>query len=206
MKAKIAAAVVAIAVASPALAGGPVVVVQEPQPVYVATPAAVADWSGFYAGLHLGRTNDVGVSAGGTSVDFEDGTAYGIQLGYLAQRNSFVYGGELSYTKFDGAELDIGGGAFAEAENAIDLKARLGYATGSMLFYGVAGYGKADFSAPGIDASPDGFIWGLGADWAVSDRWSVGIEYMNRDLSEDVMGVDVDFDASSVALRTNWRF
>lgn len=170
------------ALAAPAFAGGPIVVADDPVPVATAEPMAVHDWSGPYVGLSYGTASgDIDFSTT-SPFDVESGNIAGVYAGYLMQRGSLVYGGELAYGRISDAA--IVGFPNSDFANALDLKARVGFAANRALFYGVLGYSKAMFDdTAAIEFDMDGFSYGLGVDLAVSNRFTVGLEYLTRDLS-----------------------
>lgn len=188
------------------LAGGPTAVTPDPMPE-PATPVAVHDWSGPYVGLSYGTVSgDMDFS---TTPVFElgSGNIAWLYAGYLMQRGSLVYGGELAYGSIGGTAL--AGFPNSELTNALDLKARVGVAANRALFYGVLGYSTALFDDNGDEYAMDGVSYGFGVDFAVSNSFTVGLEYLSRDLSGEgdlapPVGADSRFD--SVSLRVGFAF
>ncbi|MBA3911583.1 MAG: hypothetical protein C0524_17310 [Rhodobacter sp.] len=84
-----------------------------------------ADWSGFYAGLSAGMTDDSDDLLGGgvfvSEQNFE-GSGAGLFLGYNVQNGALVYGGELAFAPFEVNGTNNTG----LREDYIDLKGRLG--------------------------------------------------------------------------------
>lgn len=189
----------------PAMAGGLAPVVEEPAPAVVA-PApvmpAVADWSGLYGGLSYSKS--MGNYDNGGSVDFDDGTAPGAFLGYNFQNGAFVYGGELAYHKFNDTTLK--GTPSTEANDTVDLKARLGYAAGNALIYGTAGYSMASIDTAGGSQDFNGVNYGLGVDYLISDHFVVGAEYLKRNLSGQDSASGIDSDLSTLGVRVGYKF
>ena len=139
--------------------------------------------------------------------DLEDGTVAGIYAGYLMQRGSFVYGGELSYGAINGMQLTSG--PDDEIDYVLDLKARGGFAANRALFYGVVGYSMSKLTDNGSEFDVGGLSLGLGTEFAVSDRMTVGLEYLSRDLSGDdggAIGIDSDSRVDSISLRVGLAF
>lgn len=199
--------------AMPALAGGPTLVVDPPAPAIASAPPSVHDWSGSYVGLSYGR-NSAGVLFGvGFATDLEDGQELGVHGGYLFQSGQLVYGGELSYASVSGALLENGSGNDEEIKHVLDVKARVGFAANRALFYGVLGYSSANLidEVPPIQESDlDGFAAGIGAEFAVTDRLNVGLEYLTRDLSGDYAfggpGATIDVNVDTLTLRAGLSF
>ena len=103
-----------------ALAGGLGASPSDPALAVAATPTAVpADWTGFYAGLGYGRSSGDIDFIPSPAQELDSGTATSAFVGYLWQRNSFVYGGELAYTKLSDAFVT---GFTSEVDRSIDLK------------------------------------------------------------------------------------
>lgn len=192
---KIAAfAALAVVAASAANAGGYVApVVDAPIEVAPAPVVDASDWTGFYAGLQYGKGN-AELSFDGASAD-EDFDAYGVHGGYMRDFGKFVLGGELAYDK---ADLDNTGDA-----DLWRLRARAGYDMGRFLPY--ATLGAAHISGDG-DLSETGISYGLGADFKVTEKFTVGAEYSRNDFS-DVVDVDgADLDTDMVQIRASYRF
>ncbi|WP_042251260.1 outer membrane protein [Paracoccus sp. PAMC 22219] len=175
-------------------AGGYVAPVVEPAPAPIVTPVVtnVSDWSGFYAGLQYGQ-GDADVSFDGDSVS-DDFDAYGLHAGYNRDFGQFVLGGELDYNRID---LDDAGEG-----DLVRLRGRAGYDLGRFLPY--VSLGAAHIDAD--DLSETAFTYGIGADFKVTERVTVGAEYTRQDFDDvaDLSGVDLDTDM--VQLRASFRF
>jgi opacity protein-like surface antigen len=198
--------------AGPAVAGGPTAVSPEPVPV-AQPPAPVHDWSGAYAGLSYGTTS-ARFAEQGDVIEFTDGTVAGVYGGYLVQRGSFVYGGELAYGAISDAFNPLAViGSGTSFDRVFDLKARAGLSANRALFYGVLGYSQAHYTQEGdgdaVQVDSDGFLYGIGAEYAVSPRLTIGLEYLLRDLANEG-AVDLDGDASvdldTLSLRVGFTF
>ncbi|QOF72379.1 porin family protein [Aminobacter sp. SR38] len=172
-------------------------------------------WAGGYAGVHLGyggaRTtvtelDDYSFSNfGDTEFKFDsDGFLGGVHAGYNWQSGQLVYGVELDVT---GADIDATvansmiPGSNESFSTRIDwfgtARARLGYSvdrflpfvTGGLAFGHVrSSYDDNDFS-PGNHAVADdvvaGWTIGAGAQYALSDNWSLRAEYLYVDLQDN---------------------
>ncbi len=153
----------------------------------VAPAAPVADWSGGYAGLSFGA---------GTATDSaadHDLSVLGAHGGYRVDTGPLVYGGELQYARQD---IDTA----ASEQTSLRLKGAVGYDAGRLLPYVVVGLSSLAYE----DDSGSGTLYGLGADFAVSDRVTVGAEYL-METSEDLFaGQEVE--ASDVSLRASFNF
>lgn len=197
-----AAALTALAV--PAFAGGPTVVMDDPMPAAAPAPVAAHDWSGPYVGLSYGKADAQNTYSTTGTFEFDEGSYTGIYAGYLMQRGNFVYGGELAFGKIRDV-IDPGFPA-SQYDRVVDLKGRLGFAADRALFYGVLGYSDAPFNDSGIEYDTKGFVAGLGLDFAVSQRLTMGLEYLARDLSADNAGISLDSSLDTLSLRVGLSF
>jgi opacity protein-like surface antigen len=200
-----------LASAGAAHAGGPTVVATDSPPAVV-TPAAVHDWSGFYGGLGYGSATGGLSFTPGPSYDFTSGTTLSIFAGYLMQRGAFVYGGELALSQGSDVYIDIQPPyTLEELGRVIDLKAKAGYAANRVLFYGVLGYSQVEWTIdnPAFENfTTDGFAYGLGIDYAATNRLTVGLEYLSRSTSGSSYnaGQDADIDLDTLSLRIGYQF
>ncbi|MFM7445882.1 MAG: outer membrane protein [Tabrizicola sp.] len=142
---------------------------------------ASSDWSGPYAGLSYGRTTaDITFPSG--RFNFGDGQSSGVYAGYLWQRGTLVYGAELAYGSVSGSS--IVGFPLDTITSSLDLKARVGAAANKALFYGVLGYSQVDYEdttiPPPRAIDLDGLAFGIGAEFMVSERMTLGLEYLKR--------------------------
>lgn len=193
------AAIAATLSAGSAMAGGYVAPVVESAPV-VAAPVAIepaSDWTGFYAGLQYGQGS--GELSTGTVTTESDVDAYGLHGGYLRDLGKFVVGGELDYNKVDIDNVDDKG-------DLTRLRARAGYDMGRFLPYATLGAAHLSADLGTADISDTGVTYGIGADFKVSERFTVGAEYTRNDFSDvaDTDGLDLDSDL--VQLRASFRF
>jgi opacity protein-like surface antigen len=196
----IAALLATVAIATPALAGGPTVV--EPEPVIAAPvePAIVpsADWGGFYAGAQLGYAD---IDSNGAGLD-GNGWLGGVHAGYRWDFGQYVAGAELDY---DSADIDIGATPGDTLDSVARLKFMGGAEFGNSLIYATAGAARAHATVGGVDLSDNGWFLGAGVDVAVTDRWTVGGEVLQHQF-DDFDGSGVDFDATTVKAKVSLRF
>jgi outer membrane immunogenic protein len=195
----IAALVATAALTAPAFAGGPTVVAEEPviAPVETAYVAPGLDWSGAYVGAQLGYGN---VDSNGAGLDGDDWFG-GVHAGYRWDLGNWVAGTELSY---DATNIELGA-AGGELSDVLALKLQAGREIGNSLVYGSLGAAQANATVGTTDLRDSGFVYGVGFDYAVSDRWTVGGEVTQHDFSNfDASGVD--FDATTVKAKVGLRF
>ncbi len=193
---RFAVAVMACAVAAPALAGGLGAPEAEAPVAAAAAPAASFDWTGAYVGLSYGSgtfSDDGGAKDGGT-----DGA--GVQFGYLRDLGTFVVGGELAcaagdYDAFPPQDWD-----------STRLTLIGGYDAGRFLPYGFIGLSKYEINQ-GVPFSDTVTIYGLGARYALgaTGKFVVGFEYLveNKDNFD---GAGFDMENSEASLRLDYRF
>ncbi|EYD71668.1 outer membrane protein [Limimaricola hongkongensis] len=187
-------------VAAPALAGGLAEPVADPvapaAPVAVAPAAPVSDWTGAYVGAQLGYGQ---AEASDDSFD-EDGAVYGAQVGYNYDFGRFVLGGELDYV---GTEIDSDAN---EIDGVARAKLRAGYDAGAFLPYVTAGYASAYTDEEiGGDDQFDGYVYGAGLDYKVTENIVVGGEVLQHEF-EELGNTDVDLDATTAAMRVSYKF
>jgi outer membrane immunogenic protein len=175
-----------------------------PARVYTKAPAPIVapiyNWTGFYVGANggygWGSATQYGVNSGnGVRFDTSGGLAGG-QVGYNWQAGSWVFGLEA-----DGDWANIRGSApcpnpaFTCSSNTRDLasfRGRVGWAVGSVLFYGTGGLGYANthdstllagVPAAGttgfFNADRWGYAAGAGIEYGFTPNWSAKIEYMH---------------------------
>lgn len=158
-------------------------------PIYkYAPPPAVFNWTGFYAGGHLGY---------GFSDDV-DGFLGGAQIGYNWQFSpNIVFGVEadISGTDMNGTPLGIP----AHIDYIGTARARVGYTWDRTMLYGTGGFAFARSSLAGLHDTDTGWVIGAGLEWAYSNRWTAKAEYLYHDLG-------AGFDASVIKLGMNYRF
>jgi len=178
------------------------------------TPAAAYDWSGPYIGVFGGLTTgdfeyDIGPVGGPAAVNIDisaSGFIGGAQVGYDWQSGNWVFGAvaDIAATNHS-AEINIsapivGPGVGANLESELKylgtVRGRVGYAWDRALLYAHGGfaYGKTEQSIDvfGINVFNEeqtrtGWTAGVGFEFAVTDRLSLGTEYSYVDLgSEEV--------------------
>lgn len=196
----IAALIATATLTAPAFAGGPTVVTEEPMivPAAEAYVAPGLDWSGAYVGAQLGYGD---VDSNGAGLDGNDWFG-GVHAGYRWDLGSWVAGTELSY---DATNIGLGATAGDELSDVLALKLSAGREIGNSLVYGTVGAAHANASVAGTDLSDTGLVYGLGFDYAVNDRWTVGGEVLEHSF-DGFDGTTTDFDATTVKAKVGLRF
>lgn len=194
----IAAILATVALAGPALAGGPTVVTTEP---VVAAPAPIVvastDWSGFYAGGQLGYGD---VDSNGNGLD-GNGFLGGIHGGYRWDFGQFVLGTELDW---DTADINLGGDT-GSLDDVTRIKLTGGADLGSSVLYATTGLAYANATVGADSLSDDGWFYGAGMTYAINDQWTIGGELLQHNFN-DFDGSGVDIDALTATARVGFRF
>ena len=192
----VALSVAASLATSAAFAGGYVAPVVDTTPVVapVVPVEAGTDWSGFYAGLQYGQGN---AELSDTDLD-SDYDAYGLHAGYLFDFGQVIAGAELDYNKVDLDENDGDADLWR-------LRGRAGYDMGRFQPYATLGVARVSTNDAAGDISETGITYGLGAEYLVTENFSVGAEYSRSDFS-DVIADGIDLDTDLVQVRASYRF
>ncbi|MCV2870560.1 porin family protein [Defluviimonas sp. WL0002] len=183
-----------VAAAAPAFAGGLSEPVSEPVIQPVVPMATGADWTGAYVTGRLGY-GDVSDPSDG------NGMTYGIGGGYDWDLGDWVVGVAGNYDATD-IDLDATG-------DSVDSIARLGVRAGrdfgNTLVYATAGAARADATIGGADLSDNGWYAGIGMDYALTDRMTVGGEILTNRFN-DFDGTGSDLRATTAAVNLGFRF
>ncbi len=194
---------------SPALASGYTEPVVEIAPMPIAAPVAI--WTGAYAGLSYSRHGSGEMTFANPptgTFSFIEGSDFGAFGGYTRQYGTWVFGGELAYYNID---QRVTGFATAGLDDMFDLSGRIGHAWGNFQLYGVAGLSMGTYFEMGGASqwSLGGYHVGLGAEYQVSRRFTVGLQYVTRRFSgdnPDGLGQTVSIEHDTVSLRGMFRF
>lgn len=139
-------------------------------------------WQGFYTGLVLASTS-TDLTMTNSTVDATE-TGVGLALGYNHHLSgNWIIGGEV---QISGLETDFGNTFTLDGERSI--RARFGYATGRSFFYGTLGYSMANVNSqlnPADSGEVAGLLAGIGVEHMLTDRVSLRLEYVHRNLSGD---------------------
>lgn len=195
-----------------------------PAPEDVSVPAwHHVDWTGFYVGGHAGfgsSTSDLFVTAVSvTGVQEGKGQFGGAQLGYDHQFGNVVIGIQTDFAWSDVKVPEAGGGEADWLRWFGTTTLKLGYAVDQGLIYGKAGvsYGRASgYNGPLDDEVTQthvGWTVGAGAEYALTERFSVFAEYTYLDLGQEnyvfptfPFLVEVDMTVETIKGGVNVRF
>jgi outer membrane immunogenic protein len=188
---------------------------------------AVFDWSGLYIGGQVGYGWSTGVVniplyAAPASDVHTNGLAGGAHVGANAQFGQFVLGGELAFNLISAEGRALSGGLAGEQyviKQSWDasLVARGGFAADRVLVYGLGGVAATSLSTnytPGAGADSNATVWGwtvgAGAEYAITDSVTAGIEYRYTDYAVGNFShtgpSSVDLTAHTVKARLSYHF
>jgi len=196
-------------------------------------PVQMFSWTGFYIGGNVGwgwASNSFDYAVPGASFAYDVGNTNGffggLQGGYNYQfANNVVIGVEadLEFADISSSNnLLVGGPASGQfTSSSVDtygtIRARLGYAVDRFLPYitGGAAWGNTSFNGPwGLsnDATRWGWTIGGGAEYALTNNWTIKAEYLYIDLgNKDIAYPWGDIASSSITMNTvkagvNYKF
>lgn len=207
-------ALIAGAAAAPAFAGGYQEPVATPAPVVEAAPVLTyGKWAGGYVGAFTGYADDK-ADSGIAGDPNPKGAELGLNAGYNWQSGNWVYGveGDIASTNFS----DTGdNGLKADIKSKATLRGKLGYDMGNWMPYATLGYTVADIDYSGLGAkdsdTAQGYVAGVGAEYAVNDRWSVKGEYLyskfdSSSFKDGIVDTDFDHSMNEVRVGVNYNF
>ena len=186
--------------------------------VFSITPPAPSglqgkDWSGFYSRSTPGDGGgpswfnpslSTGLASPGTATSRPSASTD--NFGYNVQKGSFVFGveGSFSAANFDGRftspNFTAGGGWSPNMNWLGTVTGRVGYSFGQWLPYVKGGFAAANVGSPLQDGPLGGFTqassqqmqsgWtaGVGLEYQLSSKWSLGLEYLYTDLNNGTGG------------------
>jgi outer membrane immunogenic protein len=179
-----------------------------PAPVYRAAPINVYNWSGFYVGGHVG----VGWTGGDNN---DSGFLGGGQAGYNYQIGQWVLGAEGQVSATDIKNT------VAKLDWISTFAARAGWAFNQWLVYGKVGgawahanttidaletgnaFGVRGRASASTDKTFDGWMLGLGAEYALRNNWTAKVEYNMMDFGNDFV---TDGKVHVVKVGVNYHF
>src|SRR5437016_3163482 len=152
-----------------------------PRPPVRSPIATIYDWTGFYAGGHVG---------GGWVDNGDSSFLGGGQVGFNFQAGPWVYG----------VEADVSA-ASGDLNWTSTVAGRFGWAVDRWMLYGKVGGAWVNEDIVRMrsvsDRTSSGLLLGVGAEYALQSNWTAKIEY-NR--------MDVDRDVDVVKFGLNYRF
>lgn len=167
--------------------------------------ADAQDWTGAYAGLSV--NSNQGSLPWSDDYKLENSAVAGAFVGARWAAGNVIVGAEIAYQGSFGGDADENSGNPEDYSfnRLVDAKLSIGKPVGQVLVYGFAGVssGNVEAAADGQNYSAVGANFGLGADYRVSDKFSVGAEYTRRVMS----GYDnASAGNGTLALRASFHF
>lgn len=181
----------------------------------VATPVAPVLlpaylWTGGFVGVQAGYGWGEVSGRRGPNVD---GWLAGVHAGFNWQMNMLVVGLDASWSWSDMSQR------FADVNWTGDVRGRLGFAVDRMHFYGAAGVAFADmelngrrFGGRNASNTHVGWTAGLGAEYAVTNNWILGVEWKYADYGSERYNLGAggngraDLTTNIVQLRASYKF
>ena len=182
-------------IAVPALAGGLSAPVAEPPVMAPVAPVMQGmDWTGGYVGANLGY----GRGAAGAASD--NGTIYGLRGGYDWDLGNWVVGAGVDWDKTD---INFAGSDKIDSIGRLKLKA--GADLGKAQIYATGGAARAEATIGGTGHSDNGWFAGVGAEYALSNQWTVGGEVLTNRF-DNFANTGTDVDATTASVNVGFRF
>jgi outer membrane immunogenic protein len=171
------------------------------------SPYAAYSWMGPYVGVNLGYE----WSSITNNPTRPNGVAGGLQAGYNWQNGAFVFGAE--------TDLQLSGSTDVLAPWKFSnpwfgtLRARVGYASNNILFYGTGGlaYGSVRADVAGVSDLKTSMGWaaGAGMEVGITPNWSAKVEYLYFRLASNtyaLTGASNGLGANVLRFGVNYRF
>ena len=193
-------ATAATLLSAPAFAGGLNEVAAEPAVVAYDAPVQAStggDWGGGYVGAQIGY-GDLKSNVAGRD---GNGAIGGVHAGYRADFGQFVAGAELDY---NASNINLGT-AGDTLDNVTHIKLMGGYDLGRTLIYGTAGAAYAHATVGGATLKDNGYFGGVGIDYAISDQFTVGGEYLMHKFN-NFDGSGTDLDLNTLSAKVSFKF
>jgi opacity protein-like surface antigen len=202
-----------LAMSTFAVAGGDIAPVEPvvETPMVMEAPAN----TGFYLGLAYGYEKLKIERAGGGSLVNEKFGSIMVDAGYKFNQYVAVEG---RYWSGINSNNDLAWRSGLPADITVDawgIYLKPMYPVSSAFnIYGLVGYGSADatYDLPNAGSitsdSTDGFSWGIGADYAITNNWSVFVDYTSviDGESGNTDRIDTDDSLSTVNIGVNYQF
>lgn len=189
-----------------AYAGG-YVAPADPAPIAIAPPAIPAgyDWSGIYGGVQLEYGDVTADTTAGAAAASGDGALYGVFAGIRHDYGNFVVGAELDLNLADIDLVDPAGTTIGSLNSVHRFGGELGYDAGPALVYGTFGATRATATVGGVDLADNGYFFGAGVDYLLTDQIIIGAEVLQHEFDNfDNSGLDIS--ATTFGINAAFRF
>lgn len=207
MKNALFAGTIATLIAPAAAFAGGVAPTPAPAPAPVVAPIAPVgtDWTGAYGGIQLEYGDIDADTTAGADVGDGDNAVYGVFGGYRYDFGNVVVGGELDLNFADIDLEDAAGTNVGNIESIYRLGAEVGYDAGPALIYATAGVAQATAELGGTDYDDNGYFYGAGVDYLVTDQITLGAEVLQHEF-EDFDSTGNDISATTFGINAAFRF
>ena len=186
-----------------AMAGGYVEPAADVVAPIAAPPVAVGtDWTGLYGGVQIEYGDAQIDDDAGNAFDDGNGALYGVFGGYRYDFGSFVLGAELD---LNAADIDLDGSFNGSIDTVHRLGLEAGFDAGPALVYGTVGAAQATATSNGAEFSDTGVFYGVGVDYLLTDRVTVGAEVLQHQF-DDFDGTALDVDVTTFGINAALRF
>jgi outer membrane immunogenic protein len=166
------------------------------------TTVVAEGFDGFYAGASMSANSGfLGDNSTSPDYDVNSGMSGGLFAGHnWVLGNNLVVGLEFAASIGEISSPDY------TMDQVWDVKARAGYSFGKSMVYGFAGMTQSNLSdiSGDVDYNSSGVNFGLGIEYMVTDKISIGAELMRRDLHSAGYYENAKIDSAS--FRATLRF
>ena len=142
------------------------------------------DWSGVYWGVSAAMQGGDSPMAYDDGYTLGDDVSFGGFIGINDQKGNIVYGGELAIQSGVNADSDDRTSSEYQVDYTADAKFKLGTTLGDdrFLVYGFGGFSAGGFHNQSEDYAFFGLNYGMGAEFMVTDAFTIGIEGLGRSV------------------------
>lgn len=188
-------------------AAGGYVAPADPAPVGI-TPTAIpvgTDWSGIYGGVQLEYGDVSADTTAGVAAASGDNALYGVFVGARHDYGNFVVGAELDLNFANIDLVNPGGVSVGSLDSVHRFGGEFGYDAGPALVYGIFGAARASATIGGVDMQDNGYFFGAGVDYMLTDQIIVGAEVLQHEFDNfDSSGLDIS--ATTFGINAAFRF
>lgn len=189
-----------------AASAGGYVAPPEAAPAPIVAPAPVTyDWSGFYGGIQLEYGDVTAETGAGAEAATGDGALYGLFGGYRYDLGNVVVGAELDLNLADIDLNDPAGATIGSLDSVHRLGAEVGYDAGPALVYGTLGVAQATATLGAADLQDNGYFFGAGIDYLVTEQITVGAEVLQHEF-DDFDNTGLNISATTFGINAAFRF
>ncbi len=152
------------------------------------------DWSGPYIGVQGNLDNSsLQITDLVTATGSNSAFSAGADMGYNFTSDNFVYGAEIDANFITGSQIDVTAKDTYRAQPGWygTARARIGFSSNNVLFYGTGGLAFGDMGVQNISTASRigpalqfGWVVGTGVEVAVTPKFGLKAELLHIDLSQ----------------------